>query len=271
MAELAASARRWRPSWRTSARTRRASRPARPRSTQAETRGAAAAAARAVDVAQARGQQPGEEGRRHAARARVRVGAAADRGRGAGAGRDRRRPRPLPVRPQPGRGAAPAGQDRVGRRAVARHAGRQAGAGADDEVLTYVFDEVDAGIGGGAAEVIGRKLKRLAADRQVIVITHLPQVAAFADAHVRVTKTSAAGRPTWHRAAVRRRAHRSRSRACSRARRRPPRPPPTRTRCCATPAWSKGNRGSAASSVDRLCRSELIAGGSEPFEGSEVA
>jgi DNA repair protein RecN (Recombination protein N) len=63
-----------------------------------------------------------------------------------------------------------------------------------DEVLTYVFDEVDAGIGGGTAEIIGRKLKRLAAERQVIVITHLPQVAAFADAHVRVTKTAARGK-----------------------------------------------------------------------------
>jgi DNA repair protein RecN (Recombination protein N) len=63
-----------------------------------------------------------------------------------------------------------------------------------DDVLTYVFDEVDAGIGGGTAEVVGRKLKRIAADRQVIVITHLPQVAAFADAHVRVTKTAARGK-----------------------------------------------------------------------------
>jgi DNA repair protein RecN (Recombination protein N) len=63
-----------------------------------------------------------------------------------------------------------------------------------DEVLTYVFDEIDAGVGGGTAEVIGRKLKRLAADRQVIVITHLPQVAAFADAHIRVTKTAARGK-----------------------------------------------------------------------------
>ncbi|HVV16794.1 MAG TPA: DNA repair protein RecN [Polyangia bacterium] len=63
-----------------------------------------------------------------------------------------------------------------------------------DDVLTYVFDEIDAGVGGGTAEVIGRKLKRLAADRQVIVITHLPQVAAFADAHVRVTKTAARGK-----------------------------------------------------------------------------
>jgi len=62
-----------------------------------------------------------------------------------------------------------------------------------DEVQTYVFDEIDAGVGGGAAETIGRKLKRIAADRQVLVITHLPQVAAFADAHVRVTKTTERG------------------------------------------------------------------------------
>jgi len=63
-----------------------------------------------------------------------------------------------------------------------------------DDVLTYVFDEIDAGIGGGTAEVIGRKLKRLSADRQVVVITHLPQVAAFADAHIRVIKTAARGK-----------------------------------------------------------------------------
>jgi DNA repair protein RecN (Recombination protein N) len=63
-----------------------------------------------------------------------------------------------------------------------------------DHVLTYVFDEVDAGIGGGAADTVGRKLKKIASDRQVIVITHLPQVAAFADAHVRVTKTAEKGR-----------------------------------------------------------------------------
>jgi len=63
-----------------------------------------------------------------------------------------------------------------------------------DRVLTYVFDEVDAGIGGGAAETVGRKLKKIAADRQVIVVTHLPQVAAFADAHVRVTKTAERGK-----------------------------------------------------------------------------
>jgi DNA repair protein RecN (Recombination protein N) len=63
-----------------------------------------------------------------------------------------------------------------------------------DEVLTYVFDEVDTGIGGATAEVVGRKLKRIAAERQVVVITHLPQVAAFADTHVRVEKTTSRGK-----------------------------------------------------------------------------
>ncbi len=63
-----------------------------------------------------------------------------------------------------------------------------------DRVLTYVFDEVDSGVGGGTAETIGRKLKKIAAARQVIAITHLPQIAAFADAHIRVTKTSGQGR-----------------------------------------------------------------------------
>jgi len=58
-----------------------------------------------------------------------------------------------------------------------------------DHVLTYVFDEVDAGVGGATAEAIGRKLKALAAERQVLVITHLPQIAVFAEAHWRVAKT----------------------------------------------------------------------------------
>jgi DNA repair protein RecN (Recombination protein N) len=48
---------------------------------------------------------------------------------------------------------------------------------------TMVFDEVDAGVGGKAAVEIGRRLARLAASSQVIVVTHLPQVAAFADRH----------------------------------------------------------------------------------------
>lgn len=53
---------------------------------------------------------------------------------------------------------------------------------------TLVFDEVDAGVGGRAAVEIGRRLARLAQHNQVIVVTHLPQVAAFADTHLHVSK-----------------------------------------------------------------------------------
>ncbi|MDO5670172.1 MAG: DNA repair protein RecN [Corynebacterium sp.] len=53
---------------------------------------------------------------------------------------------------------------------------------------TLVFDEVDAGVGGRAAVEIGRRLARLALDNQVIVVTHLPQVAAYADTHLHVAK-----------------------------------------------------------------------------------
>ena len=59
-----------------------------------------------------------------------------------------------------------------------------------DPVPTFVFDEVDAGVGGKAAVEIGRRLARLARLAQVIVVTHLPQVAAFADTHLVVEKAS---------------------------------------------------------------------------------
>lgn len=59
-----------------------------------------------------------------------------------------------------------------------------------DPVPTFVFDEVDAGVGGKAAVEIGRRLSRLARTAQVIVVTHLPQVAAFADQHLVVEKAS---------------------------------------------------------------------------------
>jgi DNA repair protein RecN (Recombination protein N) len=57
-----------------------------------------------------------------------------------------------------------------------------------DPVPTFVFDEVDAGVGGKAAVEVGRRLARLARRAQVIVVTHLPQVAAFADTHLVVEK-----------------------------------------------------------------------------------
>jgi DNA repair protein RecN (Recombination protein N) len=63
-----------------------------------------------------------------------------------------------------------------------------------DGVRTHVFDEVDAGVGGAVAEVIGRKLKRVAEAGQVLCVTHLPQIAVYADAQVRVAKEVRGGR-----------------------------------------------------------------------------
>jgi DNA repair protein RecN (Recombination protein N) len=57
-------------------------------------------------------------------------------------------------------------------------------------VPTFIFDEVDAGVGGAAAIEVGRRLATLAKDAQVIVVTHLAQVAAYADRHLRVLKSS---------------------------------------------------------------------------------
>jgi DNA repair protein RecN (Recombination protein N) len=65
---------------------------------------------------------------------------------------------------------------------------------ADAAGLTLVFDEVDAGIGGRVAEVVGRKLRALADKQQVLCVTHLPQIAAFADNHLAVRKQVARGR-----------------------------------------------------------------------------
>jgi DNA repair protein RecN (Recombination protein N) len=58
-----------------------------------------------------------------------------------------------------------------------------------DPVPTFIFDEVDAGVGGKAAVEVGRRLARLARNAQVVVVTHLPQVAAFADCHLLVEKS----------------------------------------------------------------------------------
>lgn len=55
---------------------------------------------------------------------------------------------------------------------------------------SMIFDEVDVGIGGGVAEIVGQLLKRLGQSRQVLVITHLPQVAALGQQHLRVSKTT---------------------------------------------------------------------------------
>ena len=59
---------------------------------------------------------------------------------------------------------------------------------------TLVFDEIDSGIGGRAAEAVGKKLKQLAATKQVLCVTHLPQIASFADQHYLIEKKESAGR-----------------------------------------------------------------------------
>ena len=59
---------------------------------------------------------------------------------------------------------------------------------------TLVFDEIDIGIGGSAAEAVGQKLKTLARGQQVLCITHLPQIAAFADQHFLIEKQEQSGR-----------------------------------------------------------------------------
>jgi DNA repair protein RecN (Recombination protein N) len=65
-----------------------------------------------------------------------------------------------------------------------------------DSVPTVIFDEVDAGIGGAAATAVGRKLKAVSTVSQVLCVTHLPQVAAFAGYHHRVIKHESGGRTT---------------------------------------------------------------------------
>jgi DNA repair protein RecN (Recombination protein N) len=67
---------------------------------------------------------------------------------------------------------------------------------AADDIPVLIFDEIDAGLGGRAGAVIGRKLWALARNHQVLCVTHLPQIAAFGDAHYRVAKEVRSGRTT---------------------------------------------------------------------------
>ena len=69
--------------------------------------------------------------------------------------------------------------------------GRHNGRRGDSSQRTLVFDEIDSGIGGRAAEAVGKKLKQLARTKQVLCITHLPQIASFADQHYLIEKREA--------------------------------------------------------------------------------
>jgi DNA repair protein RecN (Recombination protein N) len=71
-----------------------------------------------------------------------------------------------------------------------------AGQGARGGGATYVFDEIDAGIGGNTARAVGERLRALGEERQVLCITHLPQVASLAQAHFRIEKSIGGGRST---------------------------------------------------------------------------
>jgi len=107
----------------------------------------------------------------------------------------------LLLRPHPGAPARPVAKGASGgelsRVMLALEVSLAARSGASEQDVTFVFDEVDAGVGGKAATQVGARLARLAERHQVIVITHLAQVAAFADTHVVVAKsTSGDGRVT---------------------------------------------------------------------------
>lgn len=65
-----------------------------------------------------------------------------------------------------------------------------------DTVPTLIFDEIDSGIGGRTAVIVGQKIAQLAKERQIICVTHLAQIAAFADTHIAVSKTVIGGRTT---------------------------------------------------------------------------
>ncbi len=65
---------------------------------------------------------------------------------------------------------------------------------ATDAVPVLIFDEVDVGIGGKTADTVGKKLRQVARTRQVLCVTHLPQIAAYADQHFRVVKREEDGR-----------------------------------------------------------------------------
>jgi DNA repair protein RecN len=71
-----------------------------------------------------------------------------------------------------------------------------AGQGARGGAATYVFDEIDAGVGGNTAKAVGERLRSLGSERQVLCITHLPQVASMAECHFRIEKDIERGQAT---------------------------------------------------------------------------
>ena len=100
----------------------------------------------------------------------------------------------------PGQPLRPLGQVASGgelsRVALALKTTLQATTSAGEHCRTYVFDEVDTGVGGSVAEAIGRRLSRLSQQSQILCVTHLPQIACFADAHFHVAKSDDSSKTT---------------------------------------------------------------------------
>ena len=101
----------------------------------------------------------------------------------------------LMVATNPGMPPAPLGETASGGE-LSRVMLALSGLGRAERVETMVFDEIDAGIGGKVARSVGERLRDLGERRQVLCITHLPQVAALASAHFRVKKRSENGSTT---------------------------------------------------------------------------
>jgi DNA repair protein RecN (Recombination protein N) len=110
-----------------------------------------------------------------------------DRGEFALTGKDQVQ---LLLQPHPGAAPRPLGKGASGGELSRVMLAIEVVIAANDPVPTFIFDEVDAGVGGASAIEIGRRLARLADSAQVIVVTHLAQVAAFASNHLRVVKDS---------------------------------------------------------------------------------
>ena len=70
--------------------------------------------------------------------------------------------------------------------------------GGFDRIPTLIFDEIDSGISGATASIVGRKMKQISSDHQVICITHLAQIAAFSDHHYRIFKEESEGKTSTH-------------------------------------------------------------------------
>ena len=168
----------------------------------------------AGEAGRERGQRVGDEG------------AFQGRGQRSGRGREldlrRFRRGAVPDLGESGRAAGAGGGDCIGRRTVARDVGTEDDhrrgecrsergrtvPKAESGQRTLVFDEIDSGIGGRAAEAVGKKLKQLAATKQVLCVTHLPQIASFADQHYLIEKKESGGRTRTSRPATRlRRTH----------------------------------------------------------------